>query len=563
MSSSIRWVVGVLSAGALLGSLAGCDAEEGRPLTGTPPPTPPGVPPPVTGCMPADSDGDGIADSIEGMGDVDGDGTPNHLDLDSDNDGVTDADERGHDGSNPCTAPRNSDGFTDAPDFADNDNDNDGLSDVDERAAGTDPNLRDSDGDGYQDLAEVAAGTSATDPSSTIPATDFFVVLPYQGNHEMRTLTFGSNISVADVYFLIDTTGSMGGPLTNVQSSLTRISADISAAIPDVQMGVGHFEDFPCCSDPFDPFGDFTTYYGDAGDSPYEHVQDITSDLGAVQAGLNSLVLGSGGDGPESTTEALYLTATGEGFTWRGPNPGSVPPRTCPAVLDEPGSRRGYPCFRAGALPIIVHVTDIDAHNGPSGANAYRDDLIGSRTHTFDDAVIALNNIGARVIGVAVSGGGMAHLDEYARATGSVDGSGRTLTQSASGGDVSTAIIDAIGVLAGGTPQDVGTRVENMPERNPDGFDATQFIKSIVPVEGIRDGIRGTGYASKDDRVFYEVIPGTLLEFNVDFYNDVRAPAATAQIFLARILVVGNGVATLDARNVYIIVPPEGGQILI
>jgi hypothetical protein len=39
-------------------------------------------------------------------------------------------------------------------------------------------------------------------------------------------------------------------------------------------------------------------------------------------------------------------------------------------------------------------------------------------------------------------------------------------------------------------------------------------------------------------------------------------PAATAQIFQAKIIVVGNGVADLDSRNVYIIVP-EGGVVLI
>ncbi len=32
---------------------------------------------------------------------------------------------------------------------------------------------------------------------------------------------------------------------------------------------------------------------------------------------------------------------------------------------------------------------------------------------------------------------------------------------------------------------------------------------------------------------------------------------------LARIIVVGNGVADLDFRNVYIVVPPTGGVILI
>jgi hypothetical protein len=54
-----------------------------------------------------------------------------------------------------------------------------------------------------------------------------------------------------------------------------------------------------------------------------------------------------------------------------------------------------------------------------------------------------------------------------------------------------------------------------------------------------------------------------IVEFTVDFWNDVRPPAATAQVFQARIIVVGNGVARLDQRRVFIIVPPEGGTILI
>jgi hypothetical protein len=73
----------------------------------------------------------------------------------------------------------------------------------------------------------------------------------------------------------------------------------------------------------------------------------------------------------------------------------------------------------------------------------------------------------------------------------------------------------------------------------------------------------GVTYARKDDRTFFEVIPGTQVEFAVDFHNDVRPTPARAEIHRARIIVVGNGVADLDARNVYIVVPPEGGVILI
>jgi hypothetical protein len=238
----------------------------------------------------------------------------------------------------------------------------------------------------------------------------------------------------------------------------------------------------------------------------------------------------------------------------------TIAPRTCPVIPDEPGSRRGYPCFRPGSLPIIVLVTDVSWHNGPGGSAPYAG--ITPPPHTFDQAVTALNAIGARFIGVAVNGGGRPEAEQMARMTGTVDGAGSPLVYDATGGTVSDQIIVGIETLTGGTPQDVNTRTENVPG-NPDEFDATLFIKAIVPVEGYRDGIAGTGYDSKDETTFYGVIPGTLVDFEIDFWNDVRPPAATAQIFKARIIVVGNGVADLDSRNVYIVVPPEGGVIII
>ena len=514
------------------GILAGCDATQ-------------------------DSDGDGIADDAEGDGDVDGDGTPNYLDTDSDGDGVDDATE--HVGSHPC-AIADTDG-DDVPNWWDSDSDNDGLSDAEEAGTyHTDPFNRDTDGDGVTDLGEArGTGTDPLDASSTIPETDFFVVLPYNGPHENRTLRFGTNISIADVYFLIDTTGSMGGPIDNVRTSLRTIAAMIETRIPDVQMGVGHFEDFPNAVDIFAFDG-----YGMAGtDKAYEHYQDITDDVTAVQAGLDRLATANGMDGPESHVEALYQTATGEGGSWTfstGAPTHTIAPRTCPVVPDEPGSRRGYPCFRPGSLPIIVLVTDVFWHNGPAGEYPYAG--ITPAPHTFDQAAAALTAIGARFIGVAVNGGGRAEAEQMARMTGTVDGSGMPLVYDATGGTVSDQIIVGIETLTGGTPQDVNTRTENVPG-NPDEFDATLFIKSITPVEGYRDGIAGTGYDSKDATTFYGVIPGTFVDFAIDFYNDVRMPAATAEIFKARIIVVGNGVADLDSRNVYIIVPPEGGVILI
>jgi hypothetical protein len=275
----------------------------------------------------------------------------------------------------------------------------------------------------------------------------------------------------------------------------------------------------------------------------------------------------TGLDGEESTGPALWATATGMGLSWPASQwpAGSIPARTCPAIPDEPGPRRGYPCFRSGSLPIILVFGDNRWHNGPGGHATYF-----FPAPSFVETAAALNGIGARVLSITnTTGAPPLGYGEITRETGTVRPDGTPLTFSiAAGGDgLSRAVVDAVAQLVGGTPQDVSTTTENVAGVNPDNFDATRFIKAIVPVEGYRDGIPGAmpgvSYASKDATTFYQVIPGTQVEFSVDFWNDVRPPAEVAQIFQARIIVMGNGVARLDERRVYIVVPPEGTILLI
>jgi hypothetical protein len=505
-----------------------------------------------------DSDGDGIADGRETDGDLDGDGTPNLQDLDSDGDGITDQEERG--AGTPC-APRNSD-RDGIPDFLDPDSDNDGLPDAEERTRGTDPLNPDTDGDGVTDLGEVrGTDTNPLDPTSTIPEEDFFVVLPYQGDRVARRLDFSTNINVADVYFIVDTSGSMQESIDNVQSSLSRIVTMISTSVRDVEMGVGDQRDFPFGNSIFDG-------YGVDGDWAYQHRTDITATVADVQSGLDAMRAGGGIDLPESQVEALYQTATGEGGTWRfGTREWSLPARSCPVVPDEFAPRRGYPCFRPNALPIIVYVTDQPWHNGPGNSRPYVG--ITPLPHSFDQAAEALDAIGARFVGVAVDGGGRPDHEELARRLGSVGPDGRPLVYNASGGNVSTAIIEGIRTLIGSTPQDVNTLALNI-DGNPGDVDATNFIKAIAPntgcsaTTGTCGPMPGVTYERQDATTFYSVIPGTRVSFDVDFWNDVVMPPPEAQIFRARILVLGNGVAELDSRRVYIIVPPDGaGEIII
>lgn len=539
-----------------------------------------------------DTDGDGIADVREGMNDADGDGTPNYLDDDSDGDGISDAIESG--GRGPCT-PQNSDSDP-LPDALDTDSDNDGIPDRDEVAAGTDPTNIDTDGDGVSDLAEGAAGTSPTDPTSTIPDTDFFVILPYNGDRAMRPLRFGTNITQADVFFLMDTTGSMYEEVGNVQSAMESvIIPGVQALIPDVQFGAGGFDDFPVGS------------HGASTDLPYYHLIDIvpfSQDMGALggtflpssdvrtftASGGNGTpdivdaVRGyprhSGSNGCESGLEGLYQAATGMGVSWGG---GSVPRKTCVSPPDELGTRRGYPCFRPDSLPIVVLVSDAP-FKPPHPSSLEPNTLEGDDCRvtdevpaaaTYDSALTALRSIGARVVSLSTDSipsypgyPSTNHLCGIARDTGSVraDGSPLCFELGTSGSGIDSRVVNAIAELVGGTPQDVSTRTENVAG-NPDEFDATLFIKSITAIEGYRDGIPGpnpgVSYTSHDATTFYGVIPGTMVDFEVDFWNDVRPPAATAQVFQARIVVVGNGVARLDERRVFIVVPPEGGEVLL
>ena len=99
----------------------------------------------------ADTDGDGIADVIEGTGDADGDGVSNRLDVDSDNDGLTDAFEAGYDGDSDSL---------DAFDPGTNPNGGD-----------LDPYSADTDGDGISDGNEVGLGLDpfAPDKAASVP----------------------------------------------------------------------------------------------------------------------------------------------------------------------------------------------------------------------------------------------------------------------------------------------------------------------------------------------------------------------------------------------------------
>ena len=523
-------------------------------------------------CIPirdlTDTDGDGIADIDEGATeptppDTDGDGLPDFRDTDSDNDGLLDSREAGD--ADPGTPPVDSD-RDGTPDFRDVDSDSDGLSDRDEAVGGClDPTRPDTDLDGQTDLAEVTAGTDPCDPSSRIP--EFFFILPTDdpGGESAGTLRFDTNIRRADVHVSMDTSGSMGGEIDNLQASLrTEVVPGIQASILDSGFGVSEFEDFP-----ISPFGSATCM--GSPDRPFALLQQITTDITRVDAAIRRLdmPLGCGGDLPESTYEALFQIADGGGVTWPG---GSVPPFV-PDGSTPGGGDIGGVGFRSDAFPIVIHITDDVPH---VAADYTTRGITGA--HSRDDVVAAMDAIGARVIGIATQLRAREPLEDIAIATGAVippvmgtcptgvDGRARaTVTMPdgtpgcplvfdarMNGSGLSTTLIDAVNALVTAIRFDtVSIRVIG----DVHGFVRATIPRSAVPPAGATPPTVADLDGDSIFDSFVNVTPGTVVEFTVLTYNDSVPQTDVDQVFMVTLQVIGDGVAVLDEKPVTIVVP--------
>ena len=558
---------------------------------------------------PTDSDGDGIADELEKdePADVDGDGVPNELDEDSDGDGIPDKDEAGPGREGPCDPLADSD-QDGAADPYDKDSDNDGLSDKQE--ATFDPDgihgcrvKADCDGDGVLDLIEVAAGSNPIDPQSVPEDPGLFFVLPYGEGEKTQDFTFSTGVAKADIYFMIDTTASMQPAIDSLKASISTkiipsiLNGDPSASPPippidDAWIGMGAVRDVPWLP------------YGEAGDDLYRHRFNISAQtiVGNVtpplQQGssfvapenvtkiLGSLTAGGGGDGPEATTQALWIAATNGlyaatiGGLW---SPASPYPAPCPDL-----SMVGVPCFRNNAVPIFVLVTDAAFHNGPLATHNYNAAQVGG-TKTYAEAIAALDQIQAKIVGVPVNtgsaGAARADLTDLAKKTGSeyhdpqFGGTDRPLVSEVDvvSSGVSDEVVRLLGLLSGAGLHDVttarstyecaggvdctGDGKPDLAYKNPSPkpgdppFDAAKLIKAVKPVESLAVP---KPYASLDATTFSGVHGAADLTFRVHARNDVWAPNSLV-VLRAKILVqTPSGQLLGGARGVklvYFVIP--------
>ncbi|MDB4975319.1 MAG: internalin, partial [Myxococcaceae bacterium] len=239
----------------------------------------------------------------------------------------------------------------------------------------------DVDCDGVPDTYDVSSNSP---PFTTSHKTIFMQLAPGQSGTQNLQINF--NLASADIYFYLDMTGSMGPERDNLIASLTSgnylpaavaaqdcadrdldgspdnylknlgVAGNIACLIRDARFGTGWFRDLPFAA------------HGAIDFEMFEHRLDITSDVGAVQTSLQGFQTRGGVDLPEGSSQGLWaLPTAGEVYVgWDRPG---IPSRTnCPA------GTWGYPCFRTGAVPIVIHVTDDGMNNGPpttSGGSTY------------------------------------------------------------------------------------------------------------------------------------------------------------------------------------------------
>jgi hypothetical protein len=212
--------------------------------------------------------------------------------------------------------------------------------------------LPDIDGDGVPDDADDCPGTPDwitcdNDPSNDgLYATVFYD--PSGAQEVVRTsiATTTADVSRIDVYFLIDATPTLAEEIVVLQAEILTIIDDIRLNFPDAQFGLGLYREYPLfpLAAPF-------------SQAPYHHILDLTDDEILMQTAVSTLNTVANTTVASAATQALYSVASGLGLGDMVPNRGSCP--------NAPNADIGYPCFRSGALHVVMNITDAEVYNGP------------------------------------------------------------------------------------------------------------------------------------------------------------------------------------------------------
>ncbi len=236
-------------------------------------------------------------------------------------------------------------------------------------------------------------------PITIQPRENILTLKPGDAINETITVTIPKNARApkADVYFLADTTASMGGILKAVQAGAANVLSALSGLGADLEFGAGNYKDFPR-----DPYA-------------FQHQLSPTRVAADVTAAIQAWKASGGFDFPEGQLYALDRLA-------------------------EPAG--GTIGWRAGAKRIIVWFGDAPGHEPVCGAIS---GLAGAITESSVTAKLRGEEITVLAISTAkpgLDGDPRAGAADYAAACGAPGGSAGQGTRiaTATGGKLVTGI---------------------------------------------------------------------------------------------------------------------------
>ena len=373
-------------------------------------------------------------------------------------------------------------------------------------------------------------------------------------------------VNGVDVAFLVQSSGSMGGSMTNFQTALgfTAIP-NLVKAIPSLNVGVADFVDYPV-----NPFGNFDDYPVKVRQVSSPTTQDSVAALQALKAN-------GGSDLPSSALPAMHYLLTGEALTWPS---GSLPAHV------SPSGRFGGADFRSDAAAFVVAVTNTDWHDtatspysftAPTMADVKKDfastgvryigvtDISGSEAQANDLSDATKSNVPPAAFGGKCGVGQCCTgVSDAARAPAGPGGTCRLNFLTSGGAGFGTGVTTAIQAATYGAKYDVKVVLRNEPT-NPGGVDATLFLKvpealaaGDVPTGCVANPAKDTDADGVAD-TFTSVGVGTPVCFQFAPKAAIT-PAATdkPQLFVAYADVVGMpGNVKLDTRVVLFVVPAK------
>jgi hypothetical protein len=260
--------------------------------------------------------------------------------------------------------------------------------------------------------AALAVPAVASAEPGLSPASVEAVIFPGQSFEVEKTVTTPEVPPEPEIYFLVDTTGSMGSVIASAKANINSIISDILAEAPAAEFGLGQYKDFPR-----DAFA-------------FQHMVSIGGD---VATAVGTLSAGGGYDGSEGQFFALDRIAN-----------------------------TGVAGFTAGGSDIVVWIGDAPAHDPVCAA-------ITSLGYDITEASVTtdLQAAGLTVVALSTTTGYAAGLNDnptssagdYSAACGTPGGTAGQADRitAATGGDsltnvapenVAQAILDAIGAVS-------------------------------------------------------------------------------------------------------------------